>query len=142
MGFRRLFDGRSRAGHRLSVMAAAGLALMPAIAGAQEFPFERELRLDVDPMPGSRRVPGIDVAANGGINVDLWCNSVQGQLIVAGDTVTVVIGPPTALECPPERARGDEEMLAALSQVTSWRWDGDIFVLDGAQPLRFRTLTN
>jgi heat shock protein HslJ len=144
MDFTRFDDRRSRPRHRLVTLAAAALVLLPAaIAGAQEFPYERELLLDVDPMPGSKRVPSIDIAANGGVAIDMWCNSVQGQLVVAGDTITVLTGPVTTRECPPERAQGDEDMLAALAQVSTWRWEGEhILILNGARPLRFRVQTN
>jgi hypothetical protein len=134
---------RTRAGRRPARLAAVLLAAMTAgSAVAQEFPFERELLLDVDPMRGSRRIPGIDIAANGNVTIDLWCDSVPGQLVVAGDTVTLLLGTKTMRECPPDRAQGDQDLLAALSQVSKWRWEDGLLVLDGASPLRFRPQTN
>ena len=58
------------------VFAALGLA----VAQAQEdFPFDGELMLDAAPMPGSKRIPNMDIAANGSI--------------VAGDVVQPRRGP-------------------------------------------------
>ena len=51
-------------------------------------------------------------------------------------------GQPTERQCPPERARGDAELLAALNEVTNWRRQGDIVLLIGPRTLRFRVPTN
>src|SRR5947209_20078803 len=83
------------------------------MAYAQEFPFESELLLDVRPMPGSKRIPNMDVAANGAIAREMWCNRVEGQVVVAGDTITVITGQPTDRTCTPEPARGDADLLEA-----------------------------
>jgi heat shock protein HslJ len=98
--------------------------------------------LDALPMHGSKRIPNMDVAANGAIALEMWCNRVEGQIVVAGATATVVTGQPTERECPPERLRGDAELLAALAEVTGWRREGDSLFLIGPRPLRFRLLTN
>src|SRR5438552_15031982 len=81
-----------------------------------EFPYDRELILDVAPMRGSKRIPNIDVAANGAIVVEMWCNRVEGQIVVAADTITVMTGQATDRPCPPERAHGDAEFSAALAE--------------------------
>jgi heat shock protein HslJ len=139
----RFVAGLGRAACGLCVLAAAVLvAMSAAVADDREFPFDSEFLLDVEPMQGSKRVPGMDIAGNGTATVDLWCNSVQAQLIVAGDTVTILTGALTARECPPERVQGDEDMLAALAQVTTWRRDGHILILSGPRTLRFRKQTN
>jgi hypothetical protein len=44
----------------------------------------------------------------------------------------------SAGQCTPERVKADEEILAALSQVTAWRRQGEAIVLEGAMTLRFR----
>jgi heat shock protein HslJ len=106
------------------------------------FPFDSELILDVDPMRGSKRIPNMDVAADGAIALEMWCNRVEGRVIVAADTITVLTGPATERQCAPERVRGDEELLAALTQVTNWRRDGSIVSLIGPRTLRFRIPTN
>jgi hypothetical protein len=61
---------------------------------------------------------------------------------VAGDTITVMTGSPTDRPCPPERARGDAELIEALSAVTNWRREGDFVRLIGPKSLRFRVPTN
>ena len=48
-----------------------------------------------------------------------------------------MLGPLREEACTPERARRDEEMAAALSEVTRWRTDGDRVVLVGPTELRF-----
>jgi heat shock protein HslJ len=121
-----------------------GIFAQPAFpAGAQsEFPFGNELRLDVAPMKGSKRVPILDVADNGAAVIDLWCNSVQGQVVVVADTITIMTGSRTERACPPEQVRGDDDMVEALQQVTNWRRQGDSLLLIGPHTLRFRLPTN
>ena len=106
------------------------------------FPFDGELILDVRPMPGSKRIPNMDIDAKGAIVVEMWCNRVDGQVVVAGDTITVMTGPPTERPCTPERARGDADFLEALNAVTNWRREGDFVRLIGPKTLRFRVPTN
>ena len=123
-------------------VSLTALTLDRPLAAAEGFPFDQELLLDAKPMRGSKRVPTLDIRANGEVLIDLWCNSVQGQLVVAADTITVMTGPRTDRSCPPERLRGDEEVLSALQQVTNWRREGDALVLIGPQSLRFYRATN
>ena len=128
-------------------LAAAVVGMQLAVAAyapaqAQEFPFESELLLDARPLPGSKRIPNLEVAANGTIALEMWCNRVDGQVVVAGDTITVITGQPTERQCSPERARGDAELLEALNAVTNWRRQGDSVVLVGPKTLRFRAPTN
>jgi heat shock protein HslJ len=121
------------------------LVSMPVTVSAQErqFPFDSELILDTAPMRGSKKIPNMDVAANGAIVLEMWCNRVEGQFVVVADTVTVLTGQPTQRSCPPERADGDERLLAALAQVTNWRRNGDTLELLGPpRPLCFRLPTN
>jgi heat shock protein HslJ len=128
------------------VIVAFGMALTVAFAGEtfarSEFPFGKELFLDARPMKGSKRIPIIDVSENGAAAIDLWCNSVQAQLVVVNDTITVLTGQQTDRACPPERARGDQEIMDALQQVTNWRREGDSVVLIGPRTLRFRLPTH
>ena len=134
----------------VSPLRRAALALvavtMAALAGtalAADFPFGRELLLDAAPMKGSKRVPVLDIGMNGIAAIDLWCNSLQARLIVVADTITVLTGPKTERACPSDRAKGDEDMLSALSQATNWRLDGETLVLTGGPAtLRFRMQTN
>ena len=124
------------------VLVLAALAPGMTVAAETSFPFGHQLMLDVRPMKGSKRVPVIDIDDNGVAEIDLWCNTVQGQVVVANDTITIVTGTKTERECPPERAQGDGELLAALTQVTNWRRDGDRIELTGATTLQFRIPTN
>src|SRR5689334_2698497 len=105
-------------------------AVAPGLAGqvanaAESFPYNEELLLDARPMKGSKRVPMLDIRADGAVLIDLWCNSVEGQIVVADDTITILTGAKTDRPCTPERERGDQDVLSALEQVTNWRRDGD-----------------
>lgn len=128
-------------GIRFFACASMAFVLMSG-AWAQEFPFDRELLLDAAPMRGSKRVPGLEVSANGEATIDLWCKSGPGRVVVAGDTVTVIPGEMRPAQCNPEQAQGDNEMLTNLTQVTNWRREGDVLVLIGPTILRFRSTTN
>jgi hypothetical protein len=136
---------RSSRRARFSLIAAALVLLaIPAgsIASGKQFPFDRELRFDADPKRGSKRVPGLQFSDNGAVEIDLWCVSGKGQAAIVEQTITIV---PTAMrdnQCAPDRLKMDEELLILLTQVTSWRWQGELLVLVGPQPLRFRLLTN
>jgi heat shock protein HslJ len=131
---------------RLLIVLVAILAGMPAASSVAEaqaaFPYDREFRLDVKPMRGSKRIPGLEIGANGDATIDLWCNSVQAKLVVAADTITILTAPPPEMSCPPDRARGDEDLLAALNEVTNWRMEGEFLVFTGGKSLRFRLNTN
>ena len=132
---------------RSCVCCLLGLSLFVIMSGgvvAQTggFPFDGELLLDVNPMPGSKRVPSMDIAADGAIVIELWCNRVEGQLVVAADTLTVLTGQATERQCTPGRANADADLLAALTDVTNWRRQGDMVLLIGKRTLRFRVPTN
>jgi heat shock protein HslJ len=137
-----MLDGKRRFGALLCVVAALATGAAGAGMAQQRFPFDSELLLDARPMPGSKRIPNMDVAANGAIALEMWCNRVEGQVIVAGDTITVLTGEATRRQCPPERARGDAELLSALTEVTTWRRQGSTVLLIGPRTLRFRLPTN
>jgi hypothetical protein len=132
-------ESRKRLG--LAVTLVMTVALL-TITWAQEFPFERELLLDAAPMRGSKRVPGLEVSSSGQATIDLWCKSGAGQVIVAGDTITIIPGEIRPAQCSPEQSRGDDEMLAALTQVTNWWRERDMLILVGPTQLRFRSTTN
>jgi heat shock protein HslJ len=131
-----------RAAFSLTLGTAATALPAPAVAAQSEFPFGHELMLDVKPMKGSKRVPMLDIDDKGLAEIDLWCNSVKGQLVVAGDTITIITGEKTARTCPPERAQADDEVLGALNEMTNWRREGDVLVLTGTRTMRFRLQTN
>ncbi len=124
------------------VMTAVLAAAAPARADAG-FPFDTELLLDADPMRGSKRVPILTVGPKGDTLIELWCNSVQSQFVVVDDTLTILTtGQKSERQCDPERMRADEELLAALLEVTGWRWENDLLVLRGGRPGRFRRSTH
>jgi heat shock protein HslJ len=127
----------------LSLVLCALMALPEPAVAQEQFPFDSELILDVAPMRGSKKIPNMDVAADGVITMEMWCNRIEGQFVVAANTVTVVTGQPTQRQCPPERAAGDEQLLAALAQVTNWRRRGDTLELTGGpKSLKFKVPTN
>ncbi len=116
--------------------------VLPAPASDRGFPFDRELMLDVAPMPGSKRVPIIEIDANGAASIDLWCASLRGQANVGEESISIVPGPIEPKQCPSDRQSGDESLLAALAQVTNWKRSGNVIELRGATTLRFRLMTN
>jgi heat shock protein HslJ len=136
------FVGPVFAASILAAVVAAAFA-PPAQAQAEAFPFGRELLLDVAPLRGSKKVPILDIGDGGSAEIELWCNAVKAQLIVAGDTITIIAGEASTRQCTPDRARADEDLLAALNEITNWRMDRSALVLTGgSRTLRFRTQTN
>jgi heat shock protein HslJ len=123
----------------LALVAICGSA---ASAADRSFPFDSELLLDVRPMKGSKRVPVIGVGPNGEAAIELWCNSIEAQIVVVEDQISVMTGKKTERQCDAARMRGDEDLLAALRQATSWTREGDVVILRGAKTLRFRQPTN
>jgi len=111
-------------------------------AFAQEFPYERDMVLEARPMRGGKRVPVLAIEPGGRAQIDLWCKRGQGQATIAGDTITIAIGVMNGEPCTPERAQADEELIAALSQVTNWNQRGAVVALTGAVPLLFRLAGN
>lgn len=129
---------------RFCVLVAAALLGPPGFAVAAEsaFPFGTELMLDVEPLYGSKRIPMLEIEDNGTATIDLWCASVHASATVGENSITIVAEPAEPAQCSPERQSGDETLLAALSQVTNWRRDGDVIELVGPTTLRFRAMTN
>jgi heat shock protein HslJ len=120
----------------------SGVSAAPALAQGRSFPFDHELRFDANPMRGSKRVPGLQVSARGDVEIDLWCVSGTGRAVIAENSITIV---PTAMrdnQCSEERLLMDKALLEQLTQVTSWRWEGQMLVLVGPQPLRYRPASN
>ncbi len=129
---------------RLCVLIAV-LLLGPfglARAADSAFPFGTELMLDVEPLYGSKRIPMLQIEDDGTASIDLWCASVRASATVGENSITIVTEPAEPAQCTPERQSGDQTLLAALSQVTNWRRDGDVIELIGPTTLRFRAMTN
>jgi heat shock protein HslJ len=89
-------------------------------------------------MRGGKRVPVLTVDASGQAQIDLWCKRGQGQAVIAGDTITIIVRTMADEACTPERAQADEQMILALAQVTTWSLRGDLVTLNGGTTLRFR----
>lgn len=130
---------------RWTCVVALGLACVVEAAplwAQSAFPYDRDLVLDARQMRGSKRVPILSVAANGEAQIDLWCKRGTGQAVIAGDTVTIIVRSMADETCTPERAQADEQLLLALSQVTSWNFRGDVVTFNGGASLRFRAAAN
>jgi heat shock protein HslJ len=126
------------------VLVAVLVAVVAQEAAAQaEFPYERDLVFDARPMRGGKRVPILTIDSGGRAQIDLWCKRGQGEAVIAGDTITILVGAMREESCTPERAQADEDMIAALSAVTSWSARGDVVTLNGGPTtLRFRTASH
>jgi heat shock protein HslJ len=122
------------------VVSAAFFGAAPAMA--QEFPFGLEMTLEVARMPGSKRIPSLEIGDDGEVVLELWCKGGKGQFSVAGNTIVFVPGAMENRTCPPDRAQADDDLIAALSDAATWRRQGDYVTLIGAKPLRFRINTN
>jgi hypothetical protein len=122
----------------VSLLGPLGLAR----AADSAFPFGTELMLDVEPLYGSKRIPMLQIEDDGTASIDLWCASVHASATVGDNSITIVAEPAEPAQCTSERQSGDQALLAALSQVTNWRRDGDVIELVGPTTLRFRAMTN
>ena len=109
--------------------------------------------LDAASMPGSKRIPMLEIEDDGSASIDLWCTSLHAQATVTDDTITIIPGQPTSLipgqpagdvqaPCDPDRQASDAALVAALAQVTTWRRSGDLVELSGPTTLRYRLMTN
>ena len=130
---------------RLKFATAVSLAALLAAhapANAQEFPFGLEMTLEANRMPGSKRIPSLDIGDNGEVVLELWCKGGKGQFSVAGNTIVFVPGAMENRNCPADRAQADDDLLAALSDAATWRRQGDFVTLAGSKQLRFRINTN
>jgi heat shock protein HslJ len=155
MTFIRLIAGRNIFVRASLVRAAlaAGLFMLGAAgsAGAAgDFPFDRELMLDVAPMRPVKRVPILNVAPNGDATIDLWCRTVPGRVELTDATIKIEPGPlPEELpammvdgQCTPARMQADQDLLKSLTQVTAWRQQGGAVLLVGPKTLKFRPSSN
>ena len=98
--------------------------------------------LDSPPLPGSKRIPMIEIEENGTAAFNLWCANVSGSANVAANTITIMPAKALSVQCTPDRLTRDTNLLTALMQVTSWQRHGDVIDFIGATNLRFRVATN
>jgi len=131
----------ARAGIASLLLLATTLQFTPARA-EDGFPFEMQMQLDVNRMPGSKRIPNLDIGEAGEVVVELWCKGSKGQFSVAGNTVIFVAGAMENRSCPPDRAQADDELMAALTAVATWKRQDDLVTFMGTKTLRFRINTN
>lgn len=102
--------------------------------------------LDAAPMPPLKRVPVLNVGADGGATIFLWCQTVRGRVQLSDSAIRIETGPlPDGLpqymsegQCTSERMQADLATLSALTQVTGWRRQGQALVLTGPTTLTFR----
>ncbi|MGV7212397.1 META domain-containing protein [Bradyrhizobium sp. UFLA05-112] len=121
------------------VCAAAAVVLMAGASHAEDgFPFGSEMTLEALPQQGSKRIPNIEIGDNGEVVLELWCKGGKGQFSVAGNTVIFVPGQIQDRSCPPAKAQADDDLVAALASVETWKRQGDFLTLIGPKPLRFR----
>jgi len=124
------------------VFAVLAGSLVPAFANDTSFPFGSALVLDAAPLPGTKRVPMIEIEENGEASFYLWCASARGSANVGQDSISLT--PTTALpsQCTPDQISRDANLLTELSQMTGWHRQGDEVDLTGTATLRFRLMTN
>ena len=118
------------------------LSSMDSVRAAEGFPFGMEMTLDAARLPGSKRVPDLDIGEDGGVVLELWCKGGKGQFSVAGNTVIFVAGQIEDRGCPANKAQLDDELVAALGEATTWNRQGDYVSFIGSKTLRFRINTN
>ena len=130
-----------QAGAASLLLLATALHFNPAKAD-DGFPFETQMQLDVNRMPGSKRIPNLDIGEAGEVVFELWCKGGKGQFSVAGNTVIFVAGEMENRACPPDRAQQDDDLIAALTEAGTWKRQGDFVSFIGTKTLRFRINTN
>jgi len=130
---------------RTGIAAALMVVVIPNAGHAQSddgFPFGAEMTMDVRPMPGSKRIPNLEIGDAGEVVLELWCKGGKGQFSVAGNTVIFVAGQMENRTCAPDRAQADDDLMAALADVATWKRQGDAITFIGSKTLRFRLNTN
>ena len=125
----------------LAALALVG-SVTCAAASDTVFPFGGELALDAAPLPGTKRVPTIEIEQDGAAAFNLWCARASGSATVTDDAIAITPTKALPSQCTPEQISQDAALLAALSQVTNWRRNGDVIDFLGATNLRFRLMTN
>src|SRR5437660_11923242 len=91
---------------------AAAIVLLSATASAAEFPFERELLLEAKSLPGSKRVPMLEITRDGRAIIDLWCRSGEGRVKIEDDMIEFTLGAMREEGFTPERTQRDEGLDA------------------------------
>ena len=126
----------------LSATATAIALAAAAPAHAQNFPFDQEMLLEVKPLPGSRRVPMLEVHPDGKASVDMWCHSAVARFTITGNAIKIEFVSAKPENCTPERIELDQAMAKAMLEITQWRRTNDIVELVGSTTFRFRISTH
>jgi META domain-containing protein len=126
----------------VTLILLASVAAVREARAESEFPFGMEMTLDALPQRGSKRVPDLDIGDNGEVILELWCKGGKGQFSVAGNTIIFVAGQMEDRPCPADKAQADDELIAALTDATTWKRQGDSIFFVGPKTLRFRLNTN
>jgi META domain len=134
-----LLRRRSALFFALTVLACS---FVPAGATEASFPFGSALVLDAAPLPGTKRVPMIEIEENGDASFYLWCASARGSANVGEDTISLTPTSAQPSQCTPDQISRDADLLVQLSQMTGWHREGDEVDLTGTATLRFRLMTN
>jgi hypothetical protein len=123
----------------VAVMTMLVVTVVQADSG---FPFGTEMTLDAAALPGSKRIPTLEIGENGEAVLDLWCKSGKGQFSVANDTVIFLAGTMEGRGCTPAKAQADDALIGMLSEAMTWKRQGDFVSFVGAKTIRFRINTN
>jgi META domain-containing protein len=123
-----------------AALVLLGMSIPPA--SAQSFPFDQEMLLEIKPLPGSRRVPMMEVHPDGKATVDMWCHSAVAEIAVTGNDIKFTFVSAKPENCTPERIELDQAMAKALLEVTTWRRQKDIVEFVGPTTFRFRLSTH
>ena len=123
-----------------AALVLLGMSIPPA--SAQSFPFDQEMLLEVKPLPGSRRVPMMEVHPDGKATVDMWCHSAVAEIAVTGNEIKFTFVSAKPENCTPERIELDQKMAKDLLEVTQWRRKNDIVEFVGPTTFRFRISTH
>src|SRR5262249_30568679 len=121
---------------RAALVASIVLASVSNIGSTRaetRFSFGIEIAPLAARQPGSKRIPDLDIGENGEAVLELWCKGGKGQFSVAGNTVIFVVGRLEDRGCPSDRARLDDELVATLSEATTWTRQGDVVSFIGAK---------
>ena len=107
-----------------AALVLLGVAIAPA--SAQSFPFDQEMLLEVKPLPGSRRVPMMEIhPRRQGQRRPVVPQRDRGDRVTGNEIkFTFVSAKPE--NCTPERIELDQAMAKALLEVTHWRRENDI----------------
>ena len=127
----------------MSALAAVAIVIGGRRAGARaNFPFDQEMLLETRPLPGSRRVPMMEVHPNGKATVDMWCHSAVAEIAITGNEIKFTFVSAKPENCTPERIELDQKMAKELLEVTHWRRKNDIVEFVGPTTFRFRISTH